>query len=53
MEVTLDGISIEVNSLQPQNASSPIDVTESGIIDVLHPVIKVFVFLSIKQLFSL
>ena len=37
MLVTLDGISMLVNPLQPSNADSPILVTPSGIVILVRP----------------
>ena len=39
-----------VKPLQPENALSPIEVTELGIIVFLHPLINVFVAVSIMAL---
>ena len=50
MDVTLSGIIIEVSSSQQENAKSPIDVTLSGIIVFLQPLISLFVDVSIIAL---
>ena len=41
---------IDVSPLQPQNASSPMLVTELGMVVFLQPVIKVFVAVSMMAL---
>ena len=48
--VTELGIMIEVRLEQFQNALTPILVTEFGIIEFIHPVIKVLDFVSIMAL---
>ena len=52
MRVTLDGISMLVNSLQSQNALSPMRVTLDGIFVFLQPCIRVFVSFFIMALQS-
>ena len=44
------GISIEVKPLQKEKAEFPIEMTEFGIYEFLHPVCNVFVAVSIMAL---
>ena len=50
ISVTELGMSIETRSLHPINDSAPIDVTVLGIIVFLHPLINLFVAVSIIAL---
>ena len=50
IEVTELGMVTLVKPVQPENARLPIEVTELGIIVFLHPLINVFVAVSIMAL---
>ena len=50
MDVTELGMVTEVSPLQSENAQSPMDVTELGILVLLQPVINLFVAVSMIAL---